>query len=83
MDISELPIAFLYVIYISLYFWVMKTFLDEGVISRYVAPLLAGVGSCYIIWGAIQKNMFVHFCLVTLVVMLVGLPFMKGGKSQG
>ncbi len=77
MDISELPIAFLYVIYISLYIWVMKTFTDLGPISRFVCPLLAGAGSCYIIWGAIQKDMFIHFLLLSLTILGTGLALMK------
>lgn len=77
MDISELPIAFLYVIYISLYFWVMKKFTGLGPLSRYGAPLFAAVGSLYIIWGAIQKDMFIHFFLLTLAIVIVGLPFMR------
>lgn len=77
MDISELPIAFLYVIYISLYVWVMRKFSETGPISRFVAPILAGAGSLYIIWGAIQKDMFIHFFLATLVIVLAGLPFMR------
>lgn len=81
MDISELPIAFLYVIYISLYFWVMKSFTEMGVFSRFCAPLLAAAGSCYIIWGAVQKNMFIHFFLLTGAIVVAGLPYMK--KRQG
>ena len=77
MDISELPIAFLYVIYISLYIWVMRRFTDLGTFSRYGAPLLAGAGSLYIIWGAIQKDLFLQFFLLTLVIVLAGLPFMR------
>lgn len=77
MDISELPIAFLYVIYISLYIWVMMKFITLGPISRYGAPFFAGLGSLYIIWGAIQKDMFIHFFLLSLVIVAVGLPFMK------
>lgn len=77
MDISELPIAFLYVIYISLYFWVMRTFTDCSFFIRYLMPLFAGVGSCYIIWGAVQKDMFLHFFLLTLIVIAAGLPYMK------
>lgn len=77
MDISELPIAFLYVIYISLYIWVMKKFTGLGPLSRYCAPVLAGMGSLYIIWGAIQKDMFLHFFLLTLSIVIVGIPFMR------
>ncbi len=77
MDISELPIAFLYVIYISLYFWVMRRFTDLGICSRYITPMLAGAGSLYIIWGAIQKDMFLHFLLLTAAIIAAGLPFMR------
>ena len=77
MDISELPIAFLYVIYISLYIWVMKRFTGLGPFDRFAAPVLAAMGSVYIIWGAVQKDMFIHFFLLTVTIIIAGLPFMK------
>jgi APA family basic amino acid/polyamine antiporter len=77
MDISELPIAFLYVIYISLYIWVMRRFTDLGMFGRFIAPALAGAGSLFIIWGAIQKDMFLHFLLLTALILVAGLPFMR------
>lgn len=77
MDISELPIAFLYFIYISLYFWVMKRFTDLGLFSRIVAPLMSGAGSLYIIWGAVQKDMFIHFFLLIVAIFIIALPFMR------
>ena len=73
MDISELPIAFLYVIYISIYVWVMRTFSDVSAFPRFIAPVLAGMGSLYIIWGAIQKDMFVTFLIITALVAVVGM----------
>ncbi|NDV18320.1 amino acid permease [Pseudodesulfovibrio sp. JC047] len=77
MDISELPIAFLYVIYISIYIWVMKTFTDLGAFSRYICPVLAGCGSLYIIWGAIQKDMFTHFLILSLLILGSGYALMN------
>ncbi|WFS63555.1 APC family permease [Pseudodesulfovibrio thermohalotolerans] len=82
MDISELPIAFLYVIYISLYIWVMKTFTDLGNVSRYLCPVLAGAGSVYIIWGAIQKAMFLHFLVVSLLILMSGVWLMHGRRPK-
>ncbi len=82
MDISELPIAFLYVIYLALYLWVMRSFASEGLFAQYIAPALAGLGSLYIIWGAIHKDMIVQFVVVTLVILLVGRVLMKGEKLQ-
>lgn len=81
MDISELPIAFLYVIYISLYIWVMRTLDDLGTFSRFVAPLLAAGGSLYIIWGAIQKTMFIHFLVISIAILGVGLALKADKKN--
>ncbi len=80
MDISELPIAFLYLIYVSLYIWVMRTFKDLPPFSRFGAPLLAGAGSLYIIWGAIGKDMFVIFLVLTLVLLILGRLLMSRRK---
>jgi len=73
MDVSELPIAFLYVIYISLYVWMMKTFTDLSFLSRFIAPALAGAGSVYIIWGAVHKTMFIPFMIITFIILGTGL----------
>ncbi len=81
MDVSELPIAFLYVIYISIYIWVMKTFTDLGPFSRFLCPLLAGCGSVYIIWGAIQKDMFIHFLILFLIIQAAGAMLMNSSKK--
>ena len=81
MDISELPIAFLYVIYISIYLWVMKTFTDLGTFSRYVCPALAGAGSLYIIWGALQKDMFIHFLVLALIILGAGAFLMNSKRN--
>ncbi|GAB7023211.1 APC family permease [Salidesulfovibrio brasiliensis] len=81
MDISELPIAFLYVIYISIYIWVMKTFKDLSLFSRFLCPLMAAAGSLYIIWGAIQKDMFITFLVLTLIILGAGVALMNDKKS--
>ncbi len=82
MDISELPIAFLYVIYIAIYYWVIKTYREGGILGRYVSPLFAGAGSLYIIWGAIQKDMFVHFLVITAVIAVGGL-LLRRNRGHG
>lgn len=73
MDISELPIAFLYVIYISLYVWYVRTFKELNIFDRFVVPSLATCGSLYIIWGAIHKDMFVTFTIIMIVIYFVGV----------
>lgn len=79
MDISELPIAFLYFIYVSLYVWVMRTFKDLNFFNRFVAPLLAGCGSIYIILAAMNKDMFIIFTII-LVIIHLAAHFLKGKK---
>ncbi len=80
MDISELPIAFLYLIYLSLYLWVMRTFADESILVRFIMPALAAVGSGYIIYGAVQKAMIIPFVILTLLILVIGV-LLRGGKK--
>jgi len=70
LDTSELPIAFLYAIYILVYLWIMRNFKDLNVWQRFVAPSLSIVGSLYIVYAAIQKDLFLVFSLITLVILL-------------
>ncbi len=81
MDISELPIAFLYVIYIAIYAWVMRKYRDLGPGARFVAPLLAAAGSLYIIWGAVQKDMFVPFLVITAIIVAAGVILMESHRK--
>ncbi len=80
LDFSELPIVFLYVIYIAIYIWYMKTFTHLGFVSRYVVPVLASMGSLYMIWGASKKDMFFTFLIIFLCIMGVGAFFTKKSK---
>ena len=82
MDISELPIAFLYVCYIAIYIWVIRSFNELGFFSRYVAPLCAGAGSLYIIWGASQKEFFGLFMMILAGIFFVGYS-LKDKTSKG
>ena len=83
MDISELPIAFLYVCYTAIYLWVMRTFTHLGFMSRYVAPLAAGAGSLYIIWGASQKVFFSNFISILVGIFFIGYMLMDEKRSFG
>ncbi len=81
LDFSELPITFLYVIYIAIYVWYMRTFTNLGIFSRFVVPTLASMGSLYMIWGASKKDMFFTFSLVFFIIMGVGLILNKKSKK--
>lgn len=71
-DTSELPIASLYIVYIAIYVWIMRTFKDLNVLKRFVIPSLAMVGAGYIVFAAVQKDMFLVFFGVMLVILLLG-----------
>lgn len=79
MDISELPIAFLYVSYIAIHIWYMKHFVKFSLIKRFLIPLISTAGSLYIIWGASQKDLFGVFMVIMLIIFGIGLTF-KSGK---
>jgi len=72
MDISELPIAFLYFIYLALYLWYIRKFREPGIFNGYILPLLAGAGSIYIIQAAFHKDMFLQFTIVLAAIMITG-----------
>lgn len=70
LDISELPIAFLYGIYLLVYVWIMRTFTDLNIYQRFLAPCLSSIGSLYIVYAGVQKDMFVVFVLITIVIFV-------------
>ena len=83
MDISELPIAILYVIYILIQVWMIRKLDYLHAFGRYVAPALSGLGSLYIIFGAVQKDMFLHFLALAVVIALVGFFLMNAKARTG
>lgn len=72
LDTSELPIALLYTSYIMIYIWVMRTFDELNFVQRFVIPSLATFGALFIIYGAVQKDLFLVFMLLTVLIMLLG-----------
>lgn len=81
LDTSELPIAMLYVSYIFVYIWVMRTFKDLKPLKRFVIPALATIGAIYIILAAVQKDLFIVFFVVMVLIMGVGY-LLKGPKKE-
>lgn len=73
MDISELPIVFLYSIYISLYIWYIRHFSDFSFFQRYIAPTLAGIGSVYILIGGLRKDMVIPFLILSALIFAAAL----------
>ena len=72
MDTSELPIALLYGLFISLYVWMMVSFKDESILRRFIYPGLAIAGSIFIVIAAVQKDLFFVFLLITALILVIG-----------
>jgi len=73
MDISVLPIAILYGIFVAIYIWIMRDFKDVGPFKRYVVPGLAIIGSLYIVYAALQTPLFINFLLICLFILSIGM----------
>jgi APA family basic amino acid/polyamine antiporter len=72
MDISELPIAFQYAIFIGVYVYIIRSFKDENVFNRFIAPSLAIAGSLFIVYAAVQKDLFLVFMVIMGLLAALG-----------
>ncbi len=81
LDISELPIAMLYSVYILVYIWLMKKGDDLPIIKRYMVPSFALMGALYIIYAAIHKDMFILFFGISCSIMLIGYVLDRKSSS--
>lgn len=72
LDTSELPIALQYSVYVAIYIWLMRTFTELNVVKRFIIPGLAAVGAIFIIVASVQKDLFIYFLLVTVLLLVIG-----------
>lgn len=79
-DISEISIAFSYILYIVLYLAVFRLTKKEhshGILMGYLVPALAIVGSLIIFLGSVQNPMFLISCLICAIVLLTGFLYRR------
>jgi len=76
-DSSELPIITIYAMYIPIFIVWMKKATDENAMRRYVLPILAIIGSIFMIVACIIGHGMgnVWYLIVFAVVMLIGAIF--------
>jgi basic amino acid/polyamine antiporter, APA family len=85
MDISELPIATLYGIYIFFYLWIMAKATDLNIFNRFLMPLLALLGAGYMVYSGLQLDLSLIFLGLIVVGLLVALSLTKlkvGNKTK-
>lgn len=78
-DPTELPIVTIYFMYIPIFFmWMIKE-KDQTVGKRYVLPLLAILGSAFMVYACIIGHKMENFwyLIVFLVVMIIGAFYAK------
>jgi len=83
MDTSILSIVFLSGSYLMVYVHIIKEFKDLNKFNRFVVPSLAGLGSCYLLYGAFMSDpkMFLYFLIVVSIFLLVGIV-LKNPKTS-
>ena len=77
MDTSELPIALQYGIFIGVYVYIIRSFKEETLFNRFIAPSLATAGSLYIVYAAVQKDLFLVFMGLMVVIAVIAYFFDK------
>ncbi|MBQ3005008.1 MAG: amino acid permease, partial [Clostridia bacterium] len=80
-DPTELPIVTIYPFYIPIFFKMMINKEFKG-FQRFVAPILAIIGSIVMVVAAFQAHgkMIPGYLLIFAVVMAIGMGFMKKKK---
>lgn len=82
-DVSEISIAFSYLLYIVLYVAVLRMLRkekNEGIIMRYIVPIFAILGSLIIFCGSISNPMFAASCLICAMILVLGFFYNRRAK---
>lgn len=79
-DVSEIPIVASYILYIILYFNVIKLYKKGEVpsfIKGVIIPILAIIGSSIIVIGGLQNPMTIYYLIICSIVICLALLFLK------
>lgn len=82
-DISEIAIAMSYILYIPLYAVVFRFWRKgqvKGIGYGVIFPLLASVGSLFVLIGSMANPQFIWFVLINLIPLILG--YLYGGKAS-
>ncbi len=80
IDISELPIVLIYVLYSLLYVTAMIKLKDLSFMKRFVIPSLAVIGSAFVITGGIMNDNISYYLVISFAIVLLGLVFYRSTK---
>lgn len=73
-DPTELPIITIYAMYLPIFIMWMKKATDESAVKRYVIPILAMIGSVFMVYACLVGHKMENFWYIIFfaVVMLIG-----------
>ena len=78
-DSSELPVVSLYALYLPIFIMFMVRARDLGILRRWVVPLLACLGCCFMIAASIYAHGMgnVYYLIMFAGIMAVGMVFYR------
>ncbi len=82
-DVSEISVTMQYLLYIALYFKVFMLWKQgriKGVVKGVVCPILATIGSLFILFGGLQNPLFFIFVFICFISLAIGY-FYKPSKG--
>lgn len=82
-DVSEIAIAMSYILYIPLYLVVFNMWRKgqvNGIGYGVIFPILATIGSLFVLVGSMANPQFIWFILINLIPLILG--FLYGGKAS-
>lgn len=74
-DVSEIAIVMSYIMYVTLYYQVFKLWRKKevvGVVKGVVYPVLATLGSLFILFAGLQNPLFFYYVAICLLAMIGG-----------
>ena len=83
-DPTEIPIVTIYAMYLPIFIaWMVKE-KDEGFVKRFLLPILAFLGSAFMVLACIisHKMACVWYLIVFAVIMAIGAIFMNSKKNS-
>ncbi len=73
LQIDSIPIVLIYIFYVSLYVYLIKTRKEHGLLGGLVFPTLAILGSMLVIYGGFSQPQAIIYLLISMVVIALGI----------
>ncbi len=80
LDVSELPIVTMYALYLPIFIWVIKNIRDASVFSRTIMPILAIIGSLFMMYAAFISHGIAVYVYLALFAIIMFIGFLVKGK---